>query len=304
MFIPEVLEKMLENFAIFNVIGDIKYFSNKIGNKNKSEFFSLLLEDTDKLNFIAFTAKKMKGSAVKSLSEFKKRFLEKESEILNDNNNINNSHLNGNHNIKNNSENLNNKISDFKNKLSIIEYYVENLEDIFYKCCPDQGIFVLSHNDSHLINIMHTKNIDKVYLFDHEYSCYNFMGFDIANYIIENLYYLSDSKHPYYKYFSEDLKTLLNENFFNAYLKFFNLIENKYKTEFKEYPDFEKLMEKAKTKEYYMRVMSLSSIMWSVFAVIYLDFDSVWNKSAYDYFNFAIDRLAIYEQFLKSELKH
>jgi len=37
MFLPVVLDKMLENFAIFNIIGDIYYFADKIGNKDKSE---------------------------------------------------------------------------------------------------------------------------------------------------------------------------------------------------------------------------------------------------------------------------
>lgn len=303
MFVPEVLGKMLENFAIFNIIGDIKHFGSKIGNKEKNIFFPMLLEDTEKLNFITFTAKKMKASAVKSLAEFKKKFEEKESELCSNNNT---DHSTNNNNINNNlnNENYKNRICEFKNKLKTIEYYVEQLEEIFYKCCPNQGIFVLSHNDAHLINIMHTKNIDKVYLFDHEYSCYNFIGFDIANYIIESLFYLSDSKHPYYKYHKSELKTLLNDNFFCAYLKFFELIKDKYYNEFKDYPDFEKLLEAAKSKEYYMQVMSLSSIMWSIFAVIYLDFESVWEKSGYDYFNFAIDRLAIYEEYLKYELKH
>jgi thiamine kinase-like enzyme len=283
MFTNEVLDKMLENFAIFNIIGDIKHFGSKIGNKQKAEFFPMLLNDSEKLNFITFTVKKMKSSAVKSLAEFKRKFAEKQAEnILEEKN----------------------RISEFKKKLETIEFYVENLEEVFYKCCPNQGIFVLSHNDAHLINIMHTENIDKVYLFDHEYSCYNFMGFDIANYIIESLFYLADQQHPYYRYHREELKTLLNDNFFCAYLKFFELIKNKYYNEFKDYPEFEKLLELAKTKEYYMQVMSLSSVMWSIFAVIYLDFESVWDKSAYDYFNFAIDRLAIYHEFLKFELKH
>lgn len=289
MFLPEVLDKMLENFAIFNIIGDIKYFGSFIGNKQKSDFFPMLLNDSEKLNFLSFTVKKMKSSAVKPLAEFKKKFAEKEAEFQNTNNL--------------NQENKN-RISEFKKKLITIEYYVENLEEVFYKCCPNQGIFVLSHNDAHLINIMHTNNIEKVYLFDHEYSCYNFIGFDIANYIIESLFYLANHQHPYYRYYRNDLRTLLNDNFFDAYLKFFELNKNKYYNEFKEYPDLEKLLEAAQSKEYYMQVMSLSSIMWSIFAVIYFDFESVWDKSAYDYFSFAIDRLAIYEEFLKFELKH
>ena len=289
MFLPEVLDKMLENFAIFNIIGDIKYFGSFIGNKQKSDFFPLLLNDSEKLNFLSFTVKKMKSSAVKPLAEFKKKFEEKEAEFQNTNNL--------------NQENKN-RISEFKKKLKTIEYYVENLEEVFYKCCPNQGIFVLSHNDAHLINIMHTSNIEKVYLFDHEYSCYNFIGFDIANYIIESLFYLANHQHPYYRYYRNDLRTLLNDNYFEIYLKFFELNKNKYYIEFKEYPDLEKLLDAAQSKEYYMQVMSLSSIMWSIFAVIYFDFESVWDKSAYDYFNFSIDRLAIYEELLKFELKH
>jgi len=291
MFIGEVLDKMLENFAFFNVIGDIKYFSEKVGDKHKSEFFKLMLEDTDRLNFISFTVKKMKSSATKSLMLFKKNYNEKLTELKKEKDFDSNS-------------TLKNYIEDFNIKIQTIDFYVENLEEVFYKCCPEKGIFVLSHNDAHLVNIMHTEKKDKVYLFDHEYSCYNFIGFDIANYIIESLFLLKGDEYPFYKYHVQDLKTLLDENFYDAYKKFFSLIENKYAENFKDYPEFEKLIEAAKTKEYCMKVMSLSSIMWSIFAVIYLDFESVWNKSAYDYFNFCIDRLAIYDKYIKYELRH
>jgi len=291
MFLEEVLDKMLQNFAIFNVIGDIKYFSDKVGSRSKSEFFKIMLEDTNKLNFLSFTVNKMKLSANNSLNEFKKNYVAKLAELNKEKDIINDCALKD-------------RIEDFNRKLLTIEFYVENLEDIFYKCCPDQGIFVLSHNDAHLINIMHTKKMDKVILFDHEYSCYNFIGFDIANYIIENLFYLADDKYPFYKFHGEDLKSLLNQDFINSYKKFFSLIENKYYKNFKDYPEYETLIETAKSRDYLMRIMSLSSIMWSIFAVIYLDFESVWNKSAYDYFNYSFDRLSIYDKFLKFELKH
>lgn len=288
MFNEIYFSKMLENFATFNTIGDIDYYSLNVGNKPKSEFFNFLLNDRENLNFIHFTVTKMKSSSEQPLKEFKEKFAFKEAELLASNT------LN---------KDLRERLSDFKTKLEIIEHYVENLEQIFYDCTPEKGIIVLSHNDAHLINIMHTKDNEKVYLFDHEYSCYNFLGFDIANYIIEYFFYLADTKHPYYKYYSEAIIDLPKDMFYNAYLNFFELIETKYANHFRNYPDHAKLLEIAKTKEYYLRVMGLSSIMWSVFAVIYLDFDSVWNKTAYDYFNFAFDRLAIYHQLVRLELQ-
>jgi len=39
-----------------------------------------------------------------------------------------------------------------------------------------------------------------------------------------------------------------------------------------------------------------------VFAVIYYDYDSQRNRSAYDYFGFSVDRLSVYDDFVKFEI--
>merc|ERR1712151_583317 len=95
-----------------------------------------------------------------------------------------------------------------------------------------------------------------------------------------------------------------NENFLEVYRKFFDHFEEFNKEYLEQNPEKRKFIELAKSKEYYMRVLGLSSMMWAMFAVIYLDFDSVWDQKEYDYFNYAIDRLAIYNEFVRFELGH
>jgi len=287
MFIEPVLDKMYKNFAVFSTIKKIEYHNDK------NIFFKNLLND-EKTNFINFTCRKMKDLADRPFEEFKKKFEKKIEEIssLGENNN------------KKNELNSFERIEDFKNKIKILDYYFNNVEEIFFKLTPSQGFFVLSHNDAHLVNIMYTKNMEKVYLFDHEYSCTNFLGFDIANYILESLFFLAEHEFPFYSYIKRDLKTLTNENFIEIYKKFFDYFEDINTDYFNENTEEKKFIEFAKTKDYYMRVLGLSSIMWAMFAIIYLDFESTWNQSQYDYFNFAIDRLSIYNEFVRFELGH
>merc|ERR1712151_565221 len=165
----------------------------------------------EKTNFINFTCKKMKDLADRPFAEFKKKFEEKCQQIKNEN-------LSG-------EENSPSRIQDFQNKIKILNYYFNNLEEIFFNCTPEQGFFVLSPNDAHLVNIMYTSDMQKVYLFDHEYSCTNFLGFDIANYILESLFFLADHEYPFYTYHKKDLRTLTNENFMEVYVRFFGHFE-------------------------------------------------------------------------------
>jgi thiamine kinase-like enzyme len=284
MFIEPLLEKMYKNFAIYTTINKPEY------HKNKNIFFKELLNH-ENTNFVNFTCRKMKDLAYKPLKEFKQKFEEKIAEISE-------------YNLFDNDLNSAQRIEDFKNKIKILEFYFENLENIFFNCMPDEGFFVLSHNDAHLVNIMYTKNMEKLYLFDHEYSCTNFLGFDMANYILESLFFLAEHEFPYYSYIKTGLKSLINENFLEIYKIFFNYFEEINADYFTKNPEHKNFVEFAKTKDYYMRVLGLSSIMWAMFAVIYLNFESTWNKTHYDYFNYAIDRLSIYNEFVRFELGH
>lgn len=282
MFDKIILEKMYQNFAVFGTIKEIEH------HKEKKLFFKELIND-ESGNVINFTCRKMKQLAEKPFAEFKKKFEEKASEI-------NAQNLSNENNLK--------RIEDFRNKIKILNYYIDNLEEIFFNCCPDEGFFTLSHNDAHCVNIMYTKNLEKVYLFDHEYSSKNFLGFDIANYIIESLFFLAEHEYPFYTYEKEGLKNLKNQNLLEIYRKFFDYFEEYNKEFLAGNSEKRNLIEIAKTENYYLRVLGLSSILWSMFACIYLEFDNIWDQGHYDYFGYAIDRLSIYHEFVRFELGH
>lgn len=285
-------QKIIENFLKYNIIGDINHYSELVGSKFKSEFFEVLLKADSKTNFINFTLIKMKSLASNPLKEFTNKLNQKTKDLS-----CNNKECSG----SNRSDGFDSvaKLNELKYKLEIIIFYFTHLEEIFYSCMPEKGMFVLSHNDANLQNVLFTENDKKVFLLDHEYSSYNFLGFDIANYLIENLFNLADVKFPYYKFESSKIKELVADKSFNLYLKFFEVLESNYMDYFKTYKNFPELLNLAKTKDYYLRVIGLSSIMWALFAVIYFDFETIWERKSYDYLNFSYDRLSIYHELVQ-----
>jgi hypothetical protein len=163
---------------------------------------------------------------------------------------------------------------------------------------------VISHNDAHVLNAMTKADYSKVYLFDHEYASYNFLGFDMANYNIESFFILEDQNFPFYKNFITKFEEFGNDIRFDAYIKFIDKFSSEKKHLFEEYTNFDKLIEESKSKEYYFKMISMSALMWFAFGVIYFDFKSIDTKIGFDYFHFAIDRLSVYSKYLKELLKH
>jgi thiamine kinase-like enzyme len=274
MFKDKVFKHIIDIFTTYNSLGDVGYYNTLVSGHKKETFWKLLLKD-EKTNFLTFTVKRMIPLAQSSLDVFSQKVKEK---FPTDNSML--------------------------EKLNEVEYFMHNFEHIFYDCTPDICIMVLSHNDAHILNIMHKPDFSKVYVFDHEYASYNFLGFDIANYIIESQFILEDEAFPYYQFFVKDYDVYKDEGMYECYLKFFdNFVEKKGEL-FKNYSNFEETISVCKSKEYYYRMMGMSALMWFVFGVIYLDYDTIINKTGYDYFSYCLDRLSIYSKFAKLQLSH
>jgi thiamine kinase-like enzyme len=269
MFKDVVFNQIADIFTTYNSLGEFDHYKDIVSGKTKENFWGQLLNDS-KTNFLNFTIKKMIPLAQKSLDAFSPH-------------------------VRANFE----EGSEMISKLNEIEYYMQNFEKIFYNCTPEVGVIVLSHNDAHILNIMHKTDYSKVYVFDHEYASYNFLGFDIANYILESQFILDDVKFPFYQFFIEDYETYSSDEMYNSYLKFFDHFVEKKGLLFKEYTDFENTIKQCRTRDYFYRMMGLSALMWFVFGVIYLDYDSIVNKSAFDYFTYCLDRKSIYSKFVK-----
>jgi thiamine kinase-like enzyme len=274
MFNDVVFSQVADIFTTYNSLGDFNHYGDIASGKPKDQFWQGLLEDS-KTNFLNFTVKKMIPLAQKSLDVFSAIAREKCPDD-----------------------------GDMMNKLTEIEYYMQNFEKIFYNCTPEKCQMVLSHNDAHILNIMHKPDFSKIYIFDHEYASYNFLGFDIANYILESQFILEHTEFPFYQFFVKDYDVYNDERLFNCYLNFFDHFINKKGDLFKHLPDFEETIKACRTKDYYFRMMGLSALMWFVFGVIYLDFDSIVGKTGFDYFNYCLDRKSIYSKFVKFHINN
>jgi hypothetical protein len=270
-----VLPKVTKIFSCINGFGDFHYYFDYVGDDSKFIFFNKLKQD-EKTNFVNFTVNKMLPLGLESLKKFREKFYQdKERDLV---------------------------LFD-DNKFAKMDQILTNFEDYFYDVCPDQGLFVLNHNDAHPLNILKSQTFEQIYLCDFEYSSYNLIGFDIANYIIESFFLLTAENFPFYQTFTQkNFCELAEDKYYNIYLDFFEVFEKEHSSDFRKFNSFSKLLEKCKTRDYFYRVMGMSSLMWFVFAVIYLDYDSIKSKNAYDYFNFAYDRLDVYNGFVKNNI--
>lgn len=274
MLDENILSKMIENFVNLNIIGgEIGYYLDLISGKSKSDYFKILKDKDKNTNIINFLLKKMKPLALTSFYQFKERYV--------------------------NDPLHSPEQSDWDKKIKHIEFILTNLDDILYEICPDKGLFVIGHNDSHPLNILINSDHSKAILCDYEYSAYNYIGFDIVNYLIESCYYLSADEFPFYQIYREKLKLLENGEGYYYFLNFFEVFENNNCEIFKKDTDVKDLLNYSKTKEYFYSMMGISSLLWFTFAVIYYEYDSIKTRSGYDYLFYSLDRLMIYEKYAR-----
>lgn len=276
MLDEEVYHKVIKLFCSLTALGDLNFYFDYIGNSNKSIFYEKLKIDT-KTNFVNFTLNKMKPLGLKRFLEFKEKY-------YNDEKHLRPSHI------------------EQKN-LEKMDWALNNIEKLLYDVCPEKGIIVINHNDAHPLNILRDQN-RKIFLCDFEYSNYNLLGFDISNYLLESLFLLEADCFPFYHTFSKsNCQELKEEKFYHIYLSFFDTFESQNKLLFSELKEYCSIIEMCRTRDYYYRLIGISALFWFSFATIYLDYDSSKIKDKFDYFNFSVGRLNIYDEFVRKNIE-
>ena len=170
----------------------------------------------------------------------------------------------------------------------------------------------LSHNDVHLHNFLfkpnfHNEGINKetnlneenVLLIDYEYACFNVFGFDIVNFFIEGFFNLEFAEYPFYEKLEKSTKNIYDKIYYDKYLKFLNEFSKEFTIKGIEIDDISKLefIDLFGTYEYYIKICKLASIYWFYTALQFLDFDCNVSKIGFNYVDYSIDRLSIYESF-------
>ena len=89
----------------------------------------------------------------------------------------------------------------------ILSYLEEDkLAELRNHLIPRQKDMIrLCHNDLNNLNIMITK--DRTYLIDYEYSKYNFIAYDIANFLSEGSINYTKESYPYFEFLDDLLPT-------------------------------------------------------------------------------------------------
>lgn len=272
---PVVLRQVNDIMNLYNSLGDYNHYFSVVGSQTKDIFFNNLTRCGEFTNIVNFMLK-MLNIARTSLTTF-------ESDLNQDNDFI--------------------QTTNFKHDFTLIKETMANGEKILYDIIPEKTIMVLSHNDIHALNIMKKPDYSKILVFDHEYSCYNFLGFDMGNYLVETFHLLDGPNYPYFKCFSRDFSALKGKEYFEIYLQNIDSFLLKNKDKFKDYPDFEEVVAKIKTQDYLLRMNSLSILLWFIFGIVYLNLEDYKNKNSFGYFDFAISKLNIYLEFIKPALE-
>ncbi len=262
---PIVVEELKKSFLYYNSTGEIENYKSLIG-KSKREMFDYLNSQDKNQNVVSLTLHKMGSLAKTKLKPFAKKMREST------------------------------QFGSDKEALDIlgkIEHYLNNIESMLYEIFPEKTIIGLNHCDSHLLNILVTKNFEKVYLIDHEFGCYSLIGMDIANYNIENIFYLGKETWPFFE-LCDDLAKLDDDIYYNRFKDYMQYFGREKKEFYREVTDFDGLIEYMSTREYYWRCLAYSGIFWFVWGINYFDFDKFVNKSNFNYFNYVDERLKTY----------
>ena len=196
--------------------------------------------------------------------------------------------------VKSNINNLNKFTlydNNLKDKIELIKSIIENYDKIIAEMFDDKNnIQVISHNDIHLANILlqENLNIDSFKLIDYEFTCYNYFGFDIANYIVESFFDLYYEEYPYFKVI-KNYDEIFDESYYKIYSEYIEFIYES-KCSFVEKTNKEFFLNKI----YFYKLIGLSSLFWFLFANVQLKFETWKEKKTFDYLYYMLDRLQFY----------
>lgn len=266
--LPGILNQVFNYFYELTSLGGFKFSSSIIQNETKLNYMGRLYE-TNTTNYMSFL-RDMRQIAVEKINKFKEDF-----------DNMATNHLSKEEIAKARSE-----VNEFANVVYNCEEYIKILT-------PEKSFLVLSHNDAHPGNILYHEQTDKIYLIDHEYASYNLFGFDLLDYFIETIYTLDAPEYPFWERFSK-FDEIFTHKYFKIYEEFCNGFFLRFGSEMTLTGiDIEKIKLEVLKEDYYRRVISISSVYWSVFAAVYLDYED-WRKGqTYNYLSSGLDRYKI-----------
>jgi len=133
---------------------------------------------------------------------------------------------------------------------------------------------------------------DDLLLIDYEYSCYNFFGFDIINYFIESFFNLSYPEYPFYCLNEKDFSKIFDDkSYFNCYLDYVYIF---LKSDILSNNEKEYYSDIIKSKEYYIRIICVGSLFWSLVAFASIDIEGIYNKKSFDFIEYSFSRLEFY----------
>jgi thiamine kinase-like enzyme len=195
----------------------------------------------------------------------------------------------------------------FETYIKKINSFLDNYEFIYDELLSglEEIPQFLNHNDLHKYNILlksTSQNVITDYnllIIDYEYACFNYIGFDIINYCIESFFDLEYNVYPYYCVLVENVEVLFQEKkYYEFYVKYLDLFLAKLK-EVKSDEYFQKFRENIFpiiiTEKYFLKVSGLCSLFWFYCSLISLNFSKIINKDSFNYMDYSLDRLKIYE---------
>jgi len=173
-------------------------------------------------------------------------------------------------------------------------FYVKNFKEIFLQVFPSEGLLVLNHNDVHKLNLLACEGKDKIYILDHEYASLNLVGADIVNFLIETNYDYSIKAFPFYEYTPELIDL---ENYHKIFLKFVEKFIKKQKdlNSTRILDVFDKQFEEIENFDFFLGLIQVISLFWMLYCAVYIDYNTLENKQKFDYFQHAMDRIALFE---------
>lgn len=189
--------------------------------------------------------------------------------------------------------NNNERSFEIESYISKVNYYLQNFDGNLNLLVQSNFPLILNHNDLHKHNILIRKNLNSdsdLLLIDYEYAFINFIGFDMITYCIETFFDLEYPVYPFYNRLVESFEVLYtDEKYFNVYLKYLEFLKLKIKIGGE--LDYDLLS----SKNYFTRISGICSLVWFYCCLISLDFKSIIRKDSFNYLDYSLDRLKIYE---------
>jgi len=169
---------------------------------------------------------------------------------------------------------------------------LKDYKEKFTQIMPNQGLFVLNHNDVHRLNFLSLEQNNKLMLIDHEYAAMNLIGVDIVNYLIEANFNYKVNVFPFF----ENKEKIDFSKMYDVYLKFLDKFEEANKRKIEDLEINKIHYQQCRTFEYFLKIVCLISLFWFVYSIIYLDFSQLELKNTFDHFSHALARLSYFDK--------